>query len=157
MSMVERSDSGLSSPEAKLGLKVEDLWDVQEPQLTPSEKLNSCFESIHVSAFPPAPSSQGRSFFLSLSLYLLLSFFFSFSFLILRFLGFFLFFLVGRVWKWNYFDTWFLLFVFFFVRGCDVRLVFCNERGLWIFNLRTITSELEFGSRLDLIDTHPVW
>ncbi|KAJ8634218.1 hypothetical protein MRB53_027554 [Persea americana] len=58
MSTMERSDSGLSSPEAELGLKVEDLWDVQEPQLTPSEKLNSCFESIHVSAFPPAPSSQ---------------------------------------------------------------------------------------------------
>lgn len=51
--------SGMSSPEAKLGLKVEDLWDIQEPQLTPSEKLNSCFESIPVSAFPPAPSSQG--------------------------------------------------------------------------------------------------
>lgn len=50
--------SGMSSPEAKLGLKVEDLWDIQEPQLTPSEKLNSCFESIPVSAFPPAPSSQ---------------------------------------------------------------------------------------------------
>lgn len=50
--------SGMSSPEAKLGLKVEDLWDIQEPQLTPSEKLNSCFESITVSAFPPAPSSQ---------------------------------------------------------------------------------------------------
>ncbi|KAK1259984.1 SNF1-related protein kinase regulatory subunit gamma-1 [Acorus gramineus] len=34
------------SPEAELGHRVEDLWDVQEPQLTPSEKLNSCFENI---------------------------------------------------------------------------------------------------------------
>ncbi|OVA09520.1 CBS domain [Macleaya cordata] len=48
----------MSSPEAKLGLKVEDLWDIQEPQLSPSEKLNSCFESIPVSSFPPAPPSQ---------------------------------------------------------------------------------------------------
>lgn len=50
--------SGLSSPEAKLGMRVEDLWDIQEPQLTPTEKLNACFESVPVSAFPPA-SSQG--------------------------------------------------------------------------------------------------
>ncbi|RVW52542.1 SNF1-related protein kinase regulatory subunit gamma-1 [Vitis vinifera] len=49
---------GMSSPEAKLGMRVEDLWDVQEPQLTPTEKLNACFESVPVSAFPPA-SSQG--------------------------------------------------------------------------------------------------
>ncbi|KAJ4974921.1 hypothetical protein NE237_008095 [Protea cynaroides] len=56
--MDESPRSGLSSPEAKLGMKVEDLWDVQEPQLSPSEKLNSCFESISVSAFPQAPSSQ---------------------------------------------------------------------------------------------------
>jgi 2-C-methyl-D-erythritol 4-phosphate cytidylyltransferase len=48
------------SPEARLGMKVEDLWDVQEPQLSPTEKLNACFESIPVSAFPPAPSSQGK-------------------------------------------------------------------------------------------------
>ncbi|KAJ6672247.1 SNF1-RELATED PROTEIN KINASE REGULATORY SUBUNIT GAMMA 1-RELATED [Salix viminalis] len=41
------------SPEARLGMKVEDLWDVQEPQLTPTEKLNACFEGIPVSAFPP--------------------------------------------------------------------------------------------------------
>ncbi|GLU12721.1 hypothetical protein SLE2022_293800 [Rubroshorea leprosula] len=46
------------SPEAQVGMKVEDLWDVQEPQLTSTEKLNACFESIPVSAFPPAPSSQ---------------------------------------------------------------------------------------------------
>ena len=47
------------SPEAKLGMQVEDLWDTQEPQLSPTEKLNACFESIPVSAFPPAPSDQG--------------------------------------------------------------------------------------------------
>ncbi|XAR50325.1 hypothetical protein NMG60_11004616 [Bertholletia excelsa] len=46
------------SPEAKLGMKVEDLWDTQEPELKPTEKLNACFESIPVSAFPPAPPSQ---------------------------------------------------------------------------------------------------
>ncbi|XP_047306967.1 SNF1-related protein kinase regulatory subunit gamma-1 [Impatiens glandulifera] len=46
------------SPEAKLGMKVEDLWDEQEPQLTPTEKLNACFESIPVSSFPQAPSSH---------------------------------------------------------------------------------------------------
>ncbi|GFZ17426.1 SNF1-related protein kinase regulatory subunit gamma 1 [Actinidia rufa] len=46
------------SPEAKLGMQVEDLWDVQEPQLSPTEKLNTCFESIPVSSFPPAPESQ---------------------------------------------------------------------------------------------------
>uniref|UniRef100_A0A2P2KPS6 SNF1-related protein kinase regulatory subunit gamma-1-like n=1 Tax=Rhizophora mucronata TaxID=61149 RepID=A0A2P2KPS6_RHIMU len=49
------------SPEAKLGMKVEDLWDVQEPELSPTEKLNACFESIPVSAFPPATSSQGHA------------------------------------------------------------------------------------------------
>lgn len=47
------------SPEAKLGMQVEDLWDIQEPQLSPTEKLNACFESIPVSDFPVAPSSQG--------------------------------------------------------------------------------------------------
>lgn len=46
------------SPEAKVGMQVEDLWDTQEPQLSPTEKLNACFESIPVSAFPPAPSHQ---------------------------------------------------------------------------------------------------
>ncbi|KAM1433142.1 hypothetical protein ACFX1R_016464 [Malus domestica] len=46
------------SPEAKLGMQVEDLWDVQEPQLSPTEKLNACFESVPVSAFPPAPENQ---------------------------------------------------------------------------------------------------
>lgn len=47
------------SPEAKLGLEVEDLWDIQEPQLSPTEKLNACFESIPVSEFPQTSSSQG--------------------------------------------------------------------------------------------------
>ncbi|XP_019708033.2 SNF1-related protein kinase regulatory subunit gamma-1 [Elaeis guineensis] len=50
--------SARSSPEAEVGLRVEDLWDIQEPQLSPSEKLNSCFESMPVSSFPLAPSSQ---------------------------------------------------------------------------------------------------
>ncbi|KAF6150065.1 hypothetical protein GIB67_002847 [Kingdonia uniflora] len=50
------------SPEAKLGLRVEDLWDIQQPQLSPSEKLNSCFENILVSSFPPSSSSQGQLF-----------------------------------------------------------------------------------------------
>ncbi|KAL0318875.1 UNVERIFIED_CONTAM: SNF1-related protein kinase regulatory subunit gamma-1 [Sesamum angustifolium] len=36
------------SPEAKLGMQVEDLWDVQEPQLSPTEKLNACFEIIEI-------------------------------------------------------------------------------------------------------------
>ncbi|KAH7528229.1 hypothetical protein FEM48_Zijuj05G0050300 [Ziziphus jujuba var. spinosa] len=36
------------SPEAKLGMQVEDLWDVQEPQLTPTEKLNACFENVPI-------------------------------------------------------------------------------------------------------------
>ncbi|XP_058763533.1 SNF1-related protein kinase regulatory subunit gamma-1-like [Vicia villosa] len=46
------------SPEAKLGMRVEDLWDVQEAQLSPTEKLNACFESIPVSAFPLPSSNQ---------------------------------------------------------------------------------------------------
>ncbi|KAD4385803.1 hypothetical protein R6Q59_035871 [Mikania micrantha] len=46
------------SPEAKLGMEVEELWDTQEPQLTPTEKLNACFESIPVSEFPHASSSK---------------------------------------------------------------------------------------------------
>ncbi|XP_043813479.1 SNF1-related protein kinase regulatory subunit gamma-1 isoform X2 [Manihot esculenta] len=54
----ETLDRSPRSPEAKLGMKVEDLWDVQEPQLSPTEKLNACFESIPVSAFPSANSSQ---------------------------------------------------------------------------------------------------
>lgn len=58
------------SPEAKLGLRVEDLWDVQEAQLSPTEKLNACFESIPVSAFPLAPSNQGIYVSICLSIYI---------------------------------------------------------------------------------------
>ncbi|KNA08011.1 hypothetical protein SOVF_166550 [Spinacia oleracea] len=47
-----------SSPEAKLGKRVEDLWDNLEPQLSPTDKLNACFESIPVSSFPLAQASQ---------------------------------------------------------------------------------------------------
>ncbi|KAF3530592.1 hypothetical protein DY000_02040292 [Brassica cretica] len=50
--------SEVSSPEAKLGMRVEDLWDEQKPQLSPNEKLNACFESIPVSAFPLSSHSQ---------------------------------------------------------------------------------------------------
>ncbi|CAI9283767.1 unnamed protein product [Lactuca saligna] len=46
------------SPEAKLGMELEELWDIQEAQLTPTEKLNACFESIPVSEFPHASPSQ---------------------------------------------------------------------------------------------------
>ncbi|KAL3512579.1 hypothetical protein ACH5RR_025296 [Cinchona calisaya] len=56
--MIEEGSPTPRSPEAKVGMQVEDLWDVQEPQLSPTEKLNACFESIPVSDFPPAPSSQ---------------------------------------------------------------------------------------------------
>ena len=52
------------SLEANLGMKVEDLWDVQESQLSPTEKLNAYFESIPVSAFPFALYSQGGFSFL---------------------------------------------------------------------------------------------
>lgn len=51
-----RQQDSPRSPEAQLGMKVEDLWDVLEPQLSPTEKLNACFESIPVEAFPPPPS-----------------------------------------------------------------------------------------------------
>ncbi|GAV56558.1 CBS domain-containing protein [Cephalotus follicularis] len=56
--MMKEKEESPRSPEAKLGMQVEDLWDTQEAQLTPTEKLNACFESIPVSAFPPAPSTQ---------------------------------------------------------------------------------------------------
>lgn len=55
-----KEESPPRSPEAKVGMKVEDLWDVQEPQLSPTEKLNACFENIPVSAFPSSPNSQGN-------------------------------------------------------------------------------------------------
>ncbi|KAI4319034.1 hypothetical protein MLD38_032683 [Melastoma candidum] len=54
----EKEKMSPRSPEAKLGMKVEDLWDVVEPQLTPTDKLNVCFQEVPVSSFPPAPSSQ---------------------------------------------------------------------------------------------------
>ncbi|KAK9926655.1 hypothetical protein M0R45_023871 [Rubus argutus] len=53
-----RESESPRSPEAKLGMHVEDLWDIQEPQLSPTEKLNACFESVPVSDFPSAPSNQ---------------------------------------------------------------------------------------------------
>ncbi|XP_075519370.1 SNF1-related protein kinase regulatory subunit gamma-1-like [Primulina tabacum] len=56
--MVMEESETPRSPEAEVGMQVEDLWDIQEQQLTPTEKLNACFESIPVSAFPPAPSTQ---------------------------------------------------------------------------------------------------
>lgn len=52
--MQQRGQESPRSPEAEVGMKVEDLWDVLEPQLSPTEKLNACFEGIPVSAFPPA-------------------------------------------------------------------------------------------------------
>lgn len=48
------------SPEAEIGHRVEDLWEVAQPQLSPSEKLNSCFEDIPVAAFPRNHPSQGN-------------------------------------------------------------------------------------------------
>ena len=62
--VMEGREESPRSPEAKLGMQVEDLWDIQEPQLSPTEKLNACFESIPVSAFPPAPLHQGIPFML---------------------------------------------------------------------------------------------
>lgn len=59
MAMATMMREGPRSPEAKLGMRVEDLWDVLEPQLSPTEKLNACFESIPVSAFPMPASNQG--------------------------------------------------------------------------------------------------
>ncbi|CAN0905986.1 SNF1-related protein kinase regulatory subunit gamma-1 [Linum grandiflorum] len=53
---LERQSESPRSPEAKLGMKVEDLWDTQAPQLSPTEKLNACFENIPVSAFPVSSS-----------------------------------------------------------------------------------------------------
>ncbi|KAG8083185.1 hypothetical protein GUJ93_ZPchr0015g6818 [Zizania palustris] len=46
------------SPEAVIGHRLEDLWEVAEPQLSPSEKLNSCFEDIAVASFPRPHGSQ---------------------------------------------------------------------------------------------------
>ncbi|MBA0847703.1 hypothetical protein Goshw_021793 [Gossypium schwendimanii] len=41
--------------ETSIGMQVEDLWDVQESKLNPTQKLNACFENIPVSAFPHTP------------------------------------------------------------------------------------------------------
>lgn len=56
------------SPEAEIGIRVEDLWEVLEPQLTPTEKLNSCFQDLPVSSFP-TPLSQGTIFFSFISFF----------------------------------------------------------------------------------------
>ncbi|KAE9608570.1 hypothetical protein Lal_00020908 [Lupinus albus] len=56
--MRRRMEESPRSPEAKIGMRVEDLWDIQEPELSPNDKLNACFESIPVSAFPLPPSNQ---------------------------------------------------------------------------------------------------
>ena len=61
--------SEVSSPEAKVGMRVEDLWDEQKPQLSPDEKLNACFESIPVSAFPLSSDSQGNMSLESIPVY----------------------------------------------------------------------------------------
>ncbi|KAK4747316.1 hypothetical protein SAY87_026353 [Trapa incisa] len=55
----ERRSQSPRSPEARLGMKVEDLWDVQQgARLSPTEKLNACFEGIPISAFPASSSSH---------------------------------------------------------------------------------------------------
>lgn len=61
------------SPEAEIGIRVEDLWEVLEPQLTPTEKLNSCFQDLPVSSFP-SPPSQGTILLFFNLLYFFLSF-----------------------------------------------------------------------------------
>ncbi|KAK4775587.1 hypothetical protein SAY87_023548 [Trapa incisa] len=57
----ERRCQSPRSPEGRLGMKVENLWDgfhQQGTKLAPIEKLNACFEGIPLSAFPTCPSSQ---------------------------------------------------------------------------------------------------
>lgn len=81
-SLSQQQDSP-RSPEAQVGLKVEDIWDVLEPQLSANEKLNACFESIPVSAFPQN-SSQGL-FVRLLQLYLIIFFFRSLRQLLIEF------------------------------------------------------------------------
>uniref|UniRef100_A0ACD5XEX5 Uncharacterized protein n=1 Tax=Avena sativa TaxID=4498 RepID=A0ACD5XEX5_AVESA len=47
------------SPEAEIGMRVEDIWDsLDQPQLSRSDKLNSCFDAIPVSTFPQTFGSQ---------------------------------------------------------------------------------------------------
>lgn len=49
--------------ETSIGMQVEDLWDVQESKLNPTQKLNACFESIPVSAFPHTPQGFNLALF----------------------------------------------------------------------------------------------
>jgi CBS domain-containing protein len=47
------------SPEAEIGMRVEDIWDsLDQPELSRSDKLNSCFDAIPVSSFPQTFGSQ---------------------------------------------------------------------------------------------------
>lgn len=47
------------SPEAEIGMRVEDIWDsLDQPQLSRGDKLNSCFDAIPVSSFPQTFGSQ---------------------------------------------------------------------------------------------------
>ncbi|VAH83776.1 unnamed protein product [Triticum turgidum subsp. durum] len=47
------------SPEAEIGMRVEDIWDsLDQPQLSRSDKLNSCFDAIAVSSFPQTFGAQ---------------------------------------------------------------------------------------------------
>ncbi|XP_037418273.1 SNF1-related protein kinase regulatory subunit gamma-1-like [Triticum dicoccoides] len=47
------------SPEAEIGMRVEDIWDsLDQPQLSRSDKLNSCFDAIPVSSFPQTFGAQ---------------------------------------------------------------------------------------------------
>ncbi|KAF3774973.1 SNF1-related protein kinase regulatory subunit gamma-1 [Nymphaea thermarum] len=54
----DASSEAVKSPETKLGMTVEGLWEIQAPLLSPLEKLNSCFKIIPVSSFPPTALSQ---------------------------------------------------------------------------------------------------
>ncbi|EEE55908.1 hypothetical protein OsJ_04579 [Oryza sativa Japonica Group] len=41
------------SPEAEIGMRVEDIWDsLDQPQLSDRDRLNSCFDAIPVASFP---------------------------------------------------------------------------------------------------------
>ncbi|XP_051227842.1 SNF1-related protein kinase regulatory subunit gamma-1 [Lolium perenne] len=47
------------SPEAEIGMRVEDIWDsLDQPQLSRGDKLNSCFDAIPVSSFPNTFGAQ---------------------------------------------------------------------------------------------------
>uniref|UniRef100_A0A0E0JSX5 CBS domain-containing protein n=1 Tax=Oryza punctata TaxID=4537 RepID=A0A0E0JSX5_ORYPU len=52
---VEESPLGSArwSPEAEIGMRVEDIWDsLDQPQLSHRDRLNSCFDAIPVASFP---------------------------------------------------------------------------------------------------------